>query len=56
LRANAAHLEPGAELGETADALAGELRGMARWLKLDQVETGRRGNLSTELRRALARA
>ncbi|MBL8907546.1 MAG: YcaQ family DNA glycosylase [Rhizobiales bacterium] len=55
LRANAAHLETGADLGETAEALASELRHMARWLKLDQVEARRRGNLSAELRRALAR-
>ncbi len=55
LRANAAHLENGADLGETAEALGAELRHMARWLKLDQVEANRRGNLSAELRRALAR-
>jgi len=55
LRANAAHLEPGSDAGETADALAAELRHMARWLKLDQVVADRRGNLAAELRRALAR-
>ncbi|MFO0990817.1 MAG: crosslink repair DNA glycosylase YcaQ family protein [Hyphomicrobiales bacterium] len=55
LRANAAHFEDGADLGETAEALATELRHMSRWLKLDQVETDRRGNLAAELRRALAR-
>jgi len=55
LRANAAHLEDGADPGDTAEVLAAELRHMARWLKLDQVEGGRRGNLASELRRALAR-
>jgi uncharacterized protein len=55
LRANAAHLEPGAEAGETADELATELRHMARWLKLDQVEVGKRGNLAADLRKALAK-
>jgi hypothetical protein len=54
-------LLPGAwgELGidpeEVASALAGEATRLARFLGLDRVEVGRRGDLATPLRRALAR-
>jgi uncharacterized protein YcaQ len=53
LRANAAHFESHAEPRETAVALAGELRLMARWLGLDGVEAGPKGNLARTLRAAL---
>lgn len=53
LRANAAHFESHAEPRETAAALAGELRLMARWLGLDGIEAGAKGNLARALRAAL---
>jgi uncharacterized protein YcaQ len=44
LRVLAAHLEPHAEAGPVAEALAAELRGMAGWLGLESVAVeGRRG-------------
>ncbi|HEY5072727.1 MAG TPA: crosslink repair DNA glycosylase YcaQ family protein [Caulobacteraceae bacterium] len=49
----AAHLEPGAEAGETAAALAGELRAMAGWLGLDETRVMVRGDLSAVLLEAL---
>jgi uncharacterized protein len=55
LRANAAHFEPGADPGATAHELASELKHMARWLGLDQIEPGERGNLAPELIRAVAK-
>jgi uncharacterized protein YcaQ len=36
-------------------SLAGEATRLARFLGLDRVEVGRRGDLATPLRRALAR-
>ncbi len=56
LRANAAHLEPHAEPAETADALAIELRRMAQWLGLQDVEAGPKGGLARHLRKSLASA
>jgi uncharacterized protein len=53
LRANTAHLEPHADPLETAEALATELARMAGWLGLGGVESGARGNLANELRKAL---
>jgi len=53
LRANAAHFESHVEAGETAAALAGELRLMASWLGLDGVAAGPKGNLASTLRAAL---
>ena len=53
LRANAAHFEAHADPAETAPALAGELRLMARWLGLSHVAAGPRGNLARALRTAL---
>ncbi len=53
LRANAAHLEPHAEPGATAEALAAELRMMAGWLKLEGLEVGAKGNLAHPLKAAL---
>ena len=49
-----AFAEPGVDLGEVAEALAGELTLMARWLSLDRVTVGRKGDLSTPTRRALS--
>jgi uncharacterized protein YcaQ len=44
LRVLAAHLEPHAEAGPVAEALAAELRGMADWLGMESVAVeGRRG-------------
>jgi uncharacterized protein len=56
LRANTAHLEPHADLGETAEALAAELARMASWLGLERAETGAKGNLAGHLRKSLASA
>ena len=53
LRAQATHLEDGADTKRVAAELAGELRTMATWLELDGVEARRRGNLAAELRAAL---
>jgi uncharacterized protein len=53
LLVNTAHLEPHADPGETAEALALELRRMAAWLGLDNVEAGRRGDLARRLGQAL---
>lgn len=55
LRANAAHHEAGVDTGETAQALADELRLMARWLGLAGVEAAPRGNLAPQLSKALRR-
>lgn len=48
-----AFLETHADPGLVAQALAAELSRLAAWLGLDRVVVGRRGNLSTGLRRAL---
>ncbi|WP_373504283.1 winged helix-turn-helix domain-containing protein [Aestuariivirga sp.] len=53
LRANAIHHESHAEPGETAEALAAELKLMALWLGLSGVEAGAKGNLARALRQAL---
>jgi uncharacterized protein YcaQ len=53
LRVQAAHAEPGAP-GETAEALAVELRRMAGWLGLDDVAVAGPGDLAPALRGALA--
>ncbi len=50
LRANAIHHEPHADPERTAEALAGELKLMARWLSLASVEAGTTGNLAGTLR------
>ncbi|MPZ98088.1 MAG: winged helix-turn-helix domain-containing protein [Dehalococcoidia bacterium] len=50
LLARAAHLEPGAHPGETAEALAAELRSMADWLGLERVVVEPRGDLAPALR------
>jgi hypothetical protein len=53
LRVQAAHLEPGADEGDVAAALAAELRTAADWLALPDVHVAGRGDLATDLRRAL---
>ena len=53
LRANAIHHEPHADAGETAAALAVELRLMADWLGLPDVEAGKSGNLAEALNMVL---
>jgi uncharacterized protein YcaQ len=50
---HAAYLEPKASAGETAAALADELRSTARWLSLESFAVGPKGNLSRALKRAL---
>jgi uncharacterized protein YcaQ len=54
LRVNSAWLEPGADPGKTADALAEELVTMAGWLGLDGVEVVPRGDLGPMLASAAA--
>jgi uncharacterized protein YcaQ len=56
LRVPAAWLEPGAELGPTAEALAVELRRLADWLGLAAVARPERGDLVAGLTPALRAA
>jgi uncharacterized protein YcaQ len=51
LLVNAAHHEQDADTGETARALAHELRLMADWLGLSEVKVARSGNLAATLRK-----
>jgi uncharacterized protein len=53
LRVQAAHLEPGADEAAVAAALAVELRTAADWLQLPDVAVARRGDLTSDLQRAL---
>lgn len=53
LRANAIHHEAHADVQDTAEALAGELELMAKWLSLEGVEAGKAGNLAGALRKVL---
>lgn len=53
LRANAIHHEAHVDPRETAEALAGELHLMARWLNLGSVEPGKTGNLAKALDKSL---
>jgi uncharacterized protein YcaQ len=53
LQAHAIHLEAGAPAARTAAALARELRSMAKWLGLERVEVGRRGDLWQQTAAAL---
>ncbi|WP_040485047.1 winged helix-turn-helix domain-containing protein [Lutibaculum baratangense] len=55
LRGNATHLEEGADAGETAERLAGELLRMADWLGLGEVVVEPSGDLAEPLRQSLAR-
>jgi uncharacterized protein YcaQ len=45
--------EQGIDVGEVAEALAGELVLMATWLGLERVTVGRKGDLTTPVRRVL---
>jgi uncharacterized protein YcaQ len=49
LRAQSAHLEPGAKAEAVAGPLAAELRLMAAWLSLDDVQVFGRGSLASAL-------
>ncbi len=49
----AAYVERGVNRGEVARALAVELRTMAKWLGLESVAVGRRGDLARELQAAV---
>jgi uncharacterized protein len=53
LRVPAAWVEPGQEPGETAEALAAELRRLAGWLELTEVGVPERGDLAPALTAAL---
>jgi uncharacterized protein YcaQ len=53
LLVQAAHLEPGADADAVAPALAQELRLMAGWLGLGEVEAKRKGGLAQALSKAL---
>lgn len=48
-----AFLEPDSDAGEVATALAIQLQEMARWLGLDDIEVGGRGDLAKPLAKAL---
>ncbi len=54
LRVPGVFAEPGADVGEVAAALAGELRQMAAWMGLERVVAGRKGDLARPLARELA--
>ena len=53
LRVQSSFAESEMTLAEVAAALAAELRAMAAWLELDQIEVVARGNLATPLQSAL---
>lgn len=54
LRVLAAHVEPGRHHGTVAAALAGDLRRLAHWRGLDEVEVAARGELAPTLDVAVA--
>jgi uncharacterized protein YcaQ len=54
LQVLAAYLEPHANPGETADALARELALLAHWLGLDSMAVARQGNFAQAVRKTLA--
>jgi uncharacterized protein YcaQ len=54
LLVQAAHLEPGADEGDTAAALAAELRSAADWQGLGEVVVAKKGGLSAALSREFA--
>ncbi len=56
LRVNASHGEAGIDAVRTAEAAAPELRRMAQWLGLADVEAAARGSLAKPIRQALKRA
>jgi len=49
---HSAYLEPGRDDGDVAAALADELRLVARWLSLESIAIGRKGDLARSLKRA----
>ena len=51
-----AFVEAGVDVSEVASALAGELALMAKWLGLERVTVGRKGDLTAPVRRALPAA
>ncbi|MCY4370625.1 MAG: winged helix DNA-binding domain-containing protein [bacterium] len=53
LRIPAAHAEPGVDRAAAGRALAGELRSMAAWLDLGDIQVATSGNLATATRAAL---
>ena len=53
LQVLASYAEPGVDQRQVADALAGELETMARWLELDGIDVGRRGGFAPALRSAV---
>ncbi len=55
LLVRAAHAENGEARGSIAEPAAAELAALARWLGLERVSVGRRGDLAPSLRQALAR-
>jgi uncharacterized protein len=55
LKVQAAHLEPGADSGVAAEALAGELGLMRDWLDLSRVAVNGRGDLAPHLEAAAVR-
>ena len=54
LRVRGAYVEEGCDADAVAGELAAHLAWMAAWLELGEVNVGRRGNLATPLRRAVA--
>lgn len=54
LRVRAAHLETGVAAAEVIEALAAELRLMARWLDLERIAVETRGDLARPLAAHLA--
>lgn len=53
LLVHAAHLEPGAEAGATAAALAGELAKLSSWLKLRAIKSAGRAKFDVLLRKSI---
>jgi hypothetical protein len=53
LMVQAAHLEPGADEGDTTPALAAELRSAAAWQSLGDIAVAKKGGLATALSREL---
>jgi uncharacterized protein YcaQ len=53
LRVNGAFAEKGVDVSYMAEHLADELADMAQWLNLDEIETMRKGNVSSALRSVL---
>lgn len=56
LRVHAVHGEPGIDAARASEELAAELGELSRWLELDRIDVGERGNLSRRIRRAVSRS